>query len=65
MTALAGWATATEAAAYLGYKQQTLANWRSQRRGPKFTKVNRAQVRYLYADLDTWMRAQSHPDPSH
>lgn len=59
MAMAAGWATAEEAAAYIGYKPQTLANWRNLRKGPLFSKVNGWQVRYRYSDLDAWMRDQA------
>ena len=45
-----------EAAAYLGLKPGTLANFRSQRRGPPFHKICGA-VRYSLADLEAFKAA--------
>ena len=42
------------AAAYLGRRAKTLANWRSKRVGPPFVK--RFRVYYYKADLDAWLR---------
>lgn len=43
--------TAKEAAELLGLSAITLANWRSQRKGPRYHKVGARAVRYLRADL--------------
>ena len=42
--------TPEETSAFLGVSVETLAQWRSQRRGPHFTKVGRL-VRYRLSDL--------------
>jgi predicted DNA-binding transcriptional regulator AlpA len=34
---------------------ETLAQWRSQRRGIPFVKINRNCVRYRQSDLDSWL----------
>jgi hypothetical protein len=44
----------TGAAAHLGVKVQTLATWRCQKRGPRYSKVGR-MIRYRLTDLDTYM----------
>ncbi|SEG44261.1 DNA binding domain-containing protein, excisionase family [Thermomonospora echinospora] len=49
-----GWATTDQAAQHLGVARQTLANWRSQGRGPTWSKRG-GVVRYRWADLDAWM----------
>jgi hypothetical protein len=50
------WVSARHAGAYLGTTPGVLANWRSQRRGPKFTKVGRI-VRYQIAVLKAYAEA--------
>jgi excisionase family DNA binding protein len=47
-----------EAARRLGLKEGTLANWRWQRRGPRFLRVGR-RVRYRLADIAAWIEAQT------
>ncbi len=42
----------------IGIPEKTLANWRSQGKGPKYLKVGR-HVRYRMPDLDAWLDAQS------
>jgi hypothetical protein len=47
-----------EAAMYLGYKNhQTLANMRSEGRGPVYYKMG-GRVFYLQSDLDSYQRSQ-------
>jgi predicted DNA-binding transcriptional regulator AlpA len=38
-----------------GLSVETLAQWRSQKRGPKFVKISRNCVRYRQSDLDAWV----------
>lgn len=38
-----------------GLSTETLAQWRSQRRGIPFVKISRNCVRYRQADLDRWL----------
>ena len=38
-----------------GLSVETLAQWRSQKRGPKFVKISRNCVRYRQSDLDGWV----------
>lgn len=45
-----------EAAARIGIKPDTLAHWRSQGRGPAFTKDG-GYVAYAESDIDEWARA--------
>jgi excisionase family DNA binding protein len=47
----------TEAAAYTGLSDQTLANYRSSGRGPAYFKVGR-YARYDEHDLRAWMRSR-------
>jgi len=47
-----------EAAAMLRIKHpQTLAEWRSQGRGPAYIKDGNGYVRYLESDIFAWARA--------
>lgn len=50
-----------EASAYMGGKPtpNTLAQWRSQRRGPKFVKLGKL-VRYERTAIDAWLAANTH-----
>jgi len=55
-----------EAASYLGYSAQTLRRWADRGAGPIFAKLGtRAQssIRYVVADLDSWMAAGCPVDP--
>jgi hypothetical protein len=47
------------AAAEIGIKPGTLANWRCRGRGPVYFKVGH-QVLYRPADVDDWIVAQRH-----
>jgi predicted DNA-binding transcriptional regulator AlpA len=44
-----------EAAEFLGVPVGTLAQWRSQRRGPPYIKLEGRLVRYRQVDLDTYL----------
>jgi excisionase family DNA binding protein len=48
--------TAEEVAEQTGLSVETLAQWRSQRRGIPFVKISRNCVRYQKSDLDTWIQ---------
>jgi excisionase family DNA binding protein len=50
--------TTSEAAAYLKVKPETLAKWRSVRKGPKFYHVGGA-VRYKVSDLEAFIEAEA------
>jgi predicted DNA-binding transcriptional regulator AlpA len=47
--------TAVEVAELTGLSTETLAQWRSQRRGIPYVKVSRNCVRYRQIDLDQWV----------
>jgi len=47
--------TPGEVAQITGLSVETLAQWRSQRRGIPFVKVSRNCVRYRQSDLDRWL----------
>jgi len=47
--------TAKEVAEITGLSVETLAQWRSQKRGPRFVKISRNFVRYWQSDLDGWL----------
>jgi predicted DNA-binding transcriptional regulator AlpA len=47
--------SAKEVAEITGLSVETLAQWRSQKRGPVFVKISRNFVRYRQSDLDDWL----------
>lgn len=47
--------TAENVAEITGLSVETLAQWRSQRRGIPFVKISRNVVRYRLTDLDSWL----------
>ena len=47
--------TDIEAAAFLGVKPQTMRQWRSKNKGPKFVRVSRNVIRYMAKDLEAFM----------
>lgn len=47
--------TAVDVAGITGLSTETLAQWRSQRRGIPFVKLSRNVVRYRRGDLDGWL----------
>lgn len=47
--------TPREAAEYLGVPETTLAQWRSQRRGPPYVKLELRLVRYRRSDLEAYV----------
>lgn len=47
--------TAEDVAAITGLSPETLAQWRSQRRGIPFVKISRNVVRYRQSDLDAFL----------
>jgi len=47
--------TAIDVARITGLSTETLAQWRSQRRGIPFIKLSRNVVRYRHGDLDEWV----------
>lgn len=51
--------TPKEAAEFLGVPEGTLAQWRSQRRGPPYIKLEMRLVRYRSADLEQWLARQT------
>jgi predicted DNA-binding transcriptional regulator AlpA len=59
--------TADDIAQITGLSTETLAQWRSQRRGIPFVKLSRNVVRYRQVDLDRWLQErivrveQEHP----
>jgi predicted DNA-binding transcriptional regulator AlpA len=60
--------TAEDVALITGPSIETLAQWRSQRRGIPFMKLSRNVVRYRQSDLDTWLQeriVRVERDPSH
>ncbi len=49
--------TAVQVAEITGLSVETLAQWRSQKRGIPYVKVSRNCVRYRQMDLDQWVGA--------
>ena len=47
--------TAEEAAEFLDIRVGTLAQWRSQGRGPRYIKIEGRLVRYRLADLEAYL----------
>jgi predicted DNA-binding transcriptional regulator AlpA len=47
--------TAAEAGEQTGLSVETLAQWRSQGKGPPYVKISRNCVRYRQCDLDGWL----------
>ncbi len=53
--AMARLLTAGDVASMTGLSVETLAQWRSQKRGIPFIKISRNCVRYRQSDLDSWL----------
>ncbi len=53
--------TAENVARIIGLSVETLAQWRSQRKGIPFVKLSRNVVRYRQADLDSWLKQRTVP----
>ncbi len=49
------WMLPHEAAAFLGFSEKTLDNWRQEGIGPPFSRVSQRGVRYRRVDLIDWM----------
>ena len=47
--------SAEDVSAITGLSRETLAQWRSQRKGIPFLKLSRNVVRYRQCDLDAWL----------
>ncbi len=46
--------TAKETAKILGIAHETLARWRAQKRGPRWTQTGR-YIRYRRSDVEAWL----------
>jgi predicted DNA-binding transcriptional regulator AlpA len=55
MTKLELLLTPRQAAEFLGLPESTLAQWRSQRRGPLYVKLESRLVRYRRSDLEIYI----------
>ena len=53
--------TAEDVARVTGLSVETLAQWRSQRKGIPFVKLSRNVVRYRRVDLDSWLEERTVP----
>lgn len=49
-----------QVAEYLGVALQTLANWRTMNKGPRYTKIGGA-VQYRKVELIEWLESQTRP----
>lgn len=49
--------TPGQLAELLGVSEETLAQWRSQRRGPAYVKVEGRLVRYRQADVEVYLES--------
>ena len=59
--------TPAEFAKIASVSVETLAQWRSQKRGPPYVKISRNCVRYRQSDLDGWLMeriVRTDQDPS-
>jgi excisionase family DNA binding protein len=57
--------TAQEVAAITGLSVETLAQWRSQKKGIPYVKISRNCVRYRQSDLDGWLAERIVPTDQH
>lgn len=46
--------TPAEIGTFLGVSEKTLAQWRSQRKGPSYHKIG-GRVRYFRSDIEAWI----------
>lgn len=51
--------TPSQASEYLGVPETTLAQWRSQRKGPPYIKLESRLVRYRRSSLEEWLARQT------
>ena len=51
--------TPDRAAEFLSVSPETLAQWRSQQRGPAYIKLEARLVRYRLSDLESYIEARS------
>lgn len=67
MAAKIEWMTTEEAAEYLGLSKSTLDNWRQQKKGPVYVRLNASakivrgakNIKYRKADLDDWVERRA------
>lgn len=51
------WMTPKQVSEYTEYSEKTLANWRSKRIGPAYSKPpGSTSVRYRQADVEAWLQ---------
>lgn len=51
--------SSAQLAEYLGTTTANLAQWRYKGTGPKFIKIGYRAVRYRWADIETWIEANT------
>lgn len=47
--------TPAEVALYIKVDEQTLANWRWLKSGPRFIRLNGGRIRYRHSDVEAWL----------
>lgn len=55
------WLTAREVGALAGFSVKTLANWRSQKIGPRYIKLSPGRggrIRYRRRDVEAWLSSE-------
>lgn len=50
--------TEHQAASFLQLSPNTLRQWRSRKCGPPYIKLGAGSIRYLMADLESWVLSQ-------
>jgi predicted DNA-binding transcriptional regulator AlpA len=55
--------TAKQASEFLGVPEGTLAQWRSQRRGPPYIKLEGRLIRYRFSDLEMYIASRIVENP--
>lgn len=51
--------TEPQVAELTGLKEQTLTNWRSQRKGPPFIRISNRAIRYDRAEVLEWLESKT------
>ncbi len=54
------WLTTADAAEYLDMKKGTLEKWRFLKKGPRYYKIGKKQVRYRKSDLEAFLDGGCH-----
>lgn len=57
--------TEVEAASYLGLKVYTLRKWRREGSGPEYIRCGARLIRYMQADIDSWLAQRKFNSNAH